>query len=282
MVRTLSVIPSLVVLAATVSLAGAQQGARGQGDNGEGAPARPYANAPDVLNCGELRWLDNCETINRQAKQNPGSPIRINGPDGLEFNFAPDTPSVVIEHTLNPSKESAAALVDYYDAIGERYKKAASLARDEIIDRGGRAARHAKVLEQRLQNGRPGSPGISINDSSSASINPDNVRVFVFYKPSCPVCKRFMPKVASVQERNPDLVISGLQLEDNAGYREKVAEQYGIPVKTLSTEERQRYKGHVDTVPTVWVQDENSSETRVVEGDVSSARLEQLIAEVSQ
>src|SRR5579864_8834481 len=82
------------------------------------APAPASADhAVDVLNCKDLDWMRNCNDINTQAKQNPGAPLRVLDKSGVEFDFAPGTPTAMINLTLSPTPANAAKFLDWQAAV---------------------------------------------------------------------------------------------------------------------------------------------------------------------
>lgn len=40
------------------------------------------AKLPNILDCQNMKWLENCSTINKQAKKNPNAPMRITNAKG--------------------------------------------------------------------------------------------------------------------------------------------------------------------------------------------------------
>jgi len=81
-----------------------------------------YAVVEDILNCGELKWMENCDEINRKALDNPTIPLRLHDDSGNEYNFAPGTPSALIRFYMQRTPTAAKEFVDenptFTNAIG--------------------------------------------------------------------------------------------------------------------------------------------------------------------
>lgn len=254
-----------VVLFLTVAAASAA-------DPGEGATSQ----MTDVLKCNKLDWLKNCEEINKRILENPGAPIRVVDRTGLEFAFAPGTPSVIMNHVLEPTEESAKLVVDYNEKFYKRMELAAEVAGKEVIKRGYENT----ALLAGYQRNSDGLMGKS-EFEPLPKINTTNVRVFVFYDSKCAYCKRLLPELVLLKQRTPELALSMLQMDRDTAYLKYIKEDLGFRAASLDDRKLAEYEGRVKRTPTIWIQDMRSKKTTVIEGLTDVYRLEKAIVEVA-
>lgn len=83
------------------------------------------AKLPNIFDCQNMQWMQNCSELNKQAKKNPSAPIRVTNAKGLG-STVPGTPSAMMRLQLEQSPEAAKAALMFQDSWGE-YKKSAKL-----------------------------------------------------------------------------------------------------------------------------------------------------------
>jgi hypothetical protein len=262
------------------------------------APAQPPAapQLPDVLNCQSLSWMKNCTAINTQAQQNPAAPVRVMDQDGLEFDFQPGTPSVVITYALAPTPENAKALWHYYEKQFYRADYEAALMSRVVGAEGGykgvlSTSRAQSYSENSDDRGTHGSialnkPGEAGSDEAMAAANPaayKNVKVYVFYDSGCKWCNKMAPELATLHKAHPDLSISLLQINDDDAGLKKFAALTHLPTHNLDgSPYAEKMRDMVKGTPTIWLQRADSQTTAVVPGYQSIRQLESDIQEVGK
>ncbi len=199
------------------------------------------AKLPNILDCQNMKWLENCSTINKQAKKNPNAPMRVTNAKGLEFNFQPGTPSAMIRLQLEQSPEAAAAAVKYMDQTWGEYKQSASLYQVAMWE------------NQDLQNIN----GLeAAQDAQKALKNLDtkNLSVSIFIESTCPVCDRYLGAVEKLQKRYPTLSIRVFQLDNNQeAFIAKVGSR-GLRGRILSPSEVAKVQQQgIRSWPVTWV-----------------------------
>ncbi|WP_209064736.1 thioredoxin family protein [Endozoicomonas sp. G2_2] len=265
----------------------AQNSASAAAANQAAADAPRYDELPDVLDCKQFDWMKNCSALNRQAKRHPEAPIRAKAPDGTEYTFAPQTPTTVIAHMLDPSIETARAMVLRERRMAERDKNAAQYARQAIkeLDGGFGFSEFEGGLESiegiRDKNARE---QVSVLGSTvkKYDIASDKVRVYVFYDSNCGYCRKSLPEWKRLTDAHPDLDMRLLQLNDDTPFLSRVRSVFGLDAATLRGAKRKQIMDRVTMTPTVWIQDEQSNKTTVLRGYQPMRDLEKAIARVSQ
>lgn len=257
-------------------------------------PAAPQL--PDVLNCQVLSWMKNCTAINTMAQANPAAPIRVQDPDGLEFNFPPGTPSAVITYALAPTPDNARALWHYFEKQSYRADYEAALMSKVVAEEGGykgvlSKSRAQSFSENSDDRGTHASialnkPGEATDDLALVAANPGaykNVKMYVFYDSDCKWCNKMAPELASLHKAHPELSISLLQLnKDDAGIK-KFAAVTHLPTHNLDgTQYADQMRGMVKGTPTIWFQRADSQTTAVVPGYQSIKQIEADIQEVGK
>ncbi|MEQ9223824.1 MAG: hypothetical protein RJQ08_11545 [Salinisphaeraceae bacterium] len=279
-----------ITLAASVSGTAISQEPTSSVGDGNEEERSDLERLPDVLECNKFSWMENCEVLNRQAKRNPAAPIRARASDGTEYTFAPDTPSTVITHMLNPTSESASAMVARERRMRERDELAARLARIAIKqqygefgfgDFDGPGGEPLSVQEVQAQNAKNEASSLK-NVRASQSIDYESVRVFVFYDSDCAYCRRSMPEWIQLKNAHPGLDLRLLQMNEDDRYLQLVRNEYELPAVPLTGAKREDILRRVETTPTVWIEDKSSKRTRVLSGYQSMSNLEREIAQVSQ
>lgn len=214
-----------------------------------------------VLPCKRLDWLSDCEQINERAKANPGAPLRVTDPAGLEFNFAPGTPSVIIEHMLKPSAATADRVIDFYDAHMARAELAANLSREAMLRRGGGRFNNIALIEA-----KEAAADLSGPVDRSLTRDLSDTTLFFFYDSKCPHCLEMFTEVAKVIESYPTLKISFLQMNDDDEFLQKVDADFRGDVIPLTGELRAKYATRVKSTPELWLQNTKTKQTKVMQG----------------
>ncbi len=245
------------------------------------ATARAHAADPppsppmhDILKCDQLAWLDNCKQINQRISDNPGAPIRIVDPSGLEFNFAPGTPSVVIQHVLKPTKQSARAYLAWQDAVFQRNVDAARITAEVMLESGR--------IDQKTFQLMVDSPNVEPMEPSAqpAAIDYGRLKVWWLYDSQCAACLKSIPELVQLAARHPRLDLTLLQIDDNPTFLTSVR-AYGLRAGPIPTAQRRDLLSRIKQTPTLWVQDERTSKTTLLEGYLPVSSLESRLADLS-
>lgn len=221
------------------------------------------AKLPNILDCQNMQWMQNCSEINKQAKKNPTAPVRVVNPKGLEFNFVPGTPSAMIRLQLEQSPEAAREAVAYMDQTWGEYKKSANLYQQALWEAGPLpniiGLDRAKALSEQPKN-----------------VNQKALAVSVFVHSQCGACDVQLTTMAKLQDRYPDLKITVFQFDNNpAGFNEKVT-QRGLKGRILSSSEASNaMKSGVDKWPTTWVDNIPMRKRESLSGTRSMTQLEE-------
>ncbi|KKN96194.1 hypothetical protein LCGC14_0171240 [marine sediment metagenome] len=204
---------------------------------------------PNILDCQKMQWMENCSTINREAKKNPNAPIRLTNSDGVEFNFVPGTPSAIIRLQLEQSPEAAMEAVRYMDRTWGEYKMSAQLYQEAMWEAG--------PLENIIGLDR----ALALRDQPK-DINTSSLSLSVFVHSQCGACEVQLSTLGKLQERYPELRIAVFQFDDNqAGFDRKITGN-GLRGRILKPQEAEAaLKAGVDKWPTVWI-DNNASRKR--------------------
>ena len=218
---------------------------------------------PNILDCQNMKWLQNCSTLNRNAKKNPTAPMRFTNKDGIEFNFVPGTPSAVIRLQLEQSPEAAKALLAYYDTTWGEYHKSAELYK------------MAKWQAGELQNMK-GLDYAQSKNTAIKDINTNALSVSVFVESTCSVCERQLDILSQVQRRYPKLQIKVFQLDqDKEAFRRNITER-GLKGRVVKPEERQYLAQNQGIVawPVTWVDNMVASRRQKLTGYKTLLQLE--------
>lgn len=224
---------------------------------------------PNVLECDNFSWMEGCEIINRQAKLNPTAPIRVMDQTGLEFNFAPGTPSVVIQHMLNPSKANARKVFNHNQAHMQRAQLAADFGQQVQLEAGGDYALYTKASLK----------GMAGPKQSPALIDESAYTLFVFYRSDNKASLDYLVEVADLAESYPNLRINVLQADDNDEMVKRVKDTLGLRVKQLTGSEKRKLLPRVTEFPSTWLQANRSSKTTIMTGAISAASIERALLE---
>ena len=196
---------------------------------------------PNIMDCQNMQWMQNCTEINKQAKKNPNAPIRVTNAAGVEFNFVPGTPSPMIRLQLEQTPAAAMAAVKYMDSTWGEYKKSASLYQNAMWDAG--PLKNIIGLDKAKQ----------IFDSPKP-INTKDISLSVFVHSMCGACDVQLTTLAKIQERYPSLKITVFQVDENPEvFKAKVTDK-GLQGRMLNPlEARNALKAGVDKWPTTWI-----------------------------
>lgn len=217
---------------------------------------------PNILECQNMQWMQNCTEINNQAKKNPSAPIRVSNKAGIEYNFVPGTPSAVIRLQLEQSPEAAEAYVSYVDETWGEYKNAASLFQMALWKRG--ELQNVQTLDESQKEKQKTKP----IDTSALSIS-------VFVESTCGVCDRYLGNLSAIQSKYPSLKIKVFQIDQDAtAYKRKVTDR-GLVGRILSKQEVQKIsKLGVNMWPITWVDNMKTKRREELIGNKTASQLE--------
>jgi len=217
---------------------------------------------PNILDCQNMEWMQNCTTLNRNAKKNPTAPVRVTNAKGLEFNFQPGTPSAVIRLQLEQTPEAANALLAYMDQTWGEYQKSAELYKMSMWKAG------------ELENIK-GLDAAKSKQIAKKYINTDAVNLSVFVESTCPVCERQLETLAQVQRKYPNLRIKIFQLDQDKQAFVRNVSRRGLSGRIVSTEERKQLEGMgIVAWPVTWVDNTIVSRRKVLIGNRTLSQLE--------
>ncbi len=224
---------------------------------------------PNILDCQNMQWMQNCTEINNQAKQNPTAPLRVTNPQGIEFNFAPGTPSAVIKLQLEQTPEAAAAMVTYMDTTWGEYKKSADLYQQAMWRRGPLdnilGLQRAQALEDQVKQ----------FDASQLSVS-------VFVHSQCGACEVQLNSYAQLQQRYPRLAIRVFQVDpDQDAFTRKVTDR-GLAGRVLNPQEAAQIQSTgISALPVTWIDNKKQSKRADLKGTHTLAQLEQHLQAMS-
>lgn len=219
------------------------------------------AKLPNIVDCQNMKWLENCSEINKQAKKNPNAPIRIKNQTGLEFNFQPGTPSPIMRLQLEQTPEAAEAAVRYMDATWGEYKKAAALSQ-------------VAMWQVQLQNIK----GLEAAQNDLKSVKDFDVKglsISVFVESTCPVCERYLGQLETLQKKYPQLSIRVFQLDQNKeAFMQKVSRR-GLRGKVLEPEMTAKLmQAGIRSWPVSWIDHLPTKKRETIWGNRTLAQLE--------
>lgn len=226
---------------------------------------------PDPLDCNSFSWMESCEELNRQAKQNPTAPLRVKNKEGLEFNFPPGTSSSMMSHLLNGTEESTRALVEDLDNRMKHHTEAAERYNQVLWARGGFDSVETSSDVAFLNQSKP-----------RDTIATEKVAISVFYDTRCSACKVSLNNLKFLKERYPDLQISAFQMDQTEGGPARIKEKYGIPARIVSASEIEKLRQQgVEAVPTMWIDNRVEKKRMTRQGPVSLTVIENELERVS-
>lgn len=228
--------------------------------------------APDVFDCNSFSWIENCEALNKQVEEEPNAPLRVIDPTGLEFNFQPGTPSVMMRHLLAPSRESARAVIAFEKAHYDRAELAAEFVKEEIAVMGGEMA---QILA--LSDAATVRADIYTDRTPDKELDPAEFGIFFFYDSTCPHCLRMVPVLADLLQRHKGLKISLLQINKDDEFKKKIETVLNIPAHYLPADKREHYLARMKGTPTIWIQTTIDNKTIVLNGFKTLEQLESAI-----
>lgn len=217
---------------------------------------------PNILDCQNMQWMQNCTELNRNAKKNPQAPMRMLNKDGIEFNFQPGTPSAVIRLQLEQTPEAAAEMVKYMDRTWGEYHKSAELYKMAMWQSG------------ELQNIK-GLDAASEKAAAVKYIDTANVSMTVYVESSCPVCEKQLQILAAVQQKYPKLKILVFQLDGNREAFTRNVTKRGLSGRVVSRDERvMLQKIGITSWPISWVDNTKVQARRTLVGNRTLKQLE--------
>ncbi len=199
------------------------------------------AKLPNILDCQNMQWMENCTEVNKQAKKNPTAPVRIQNQEGLEFNFVPGTPSAVIRLQLEQTPEAATAAVRYMDSTWGEYKRSADLYKQAMWREG--PLDNIIGLDRAMEA-----------SNAPKAINTEALSLSVFVHSQCGACEVQLSTIGQLQSRYPKLKITVYQFDNNEeGFRTKVTNN-GLKGRILRPDEIEKVMASgVDKWPTTWI-----------------------------
>lgn len=227
------------------------------------------AKLPDILHCQDMGWMRNCKEINRQAKKNPDVPLRVYNKDGLEFNFVPGTPSAVIRHQLELSKESAKALLKWHDESFAAYDQAGKVFNSAFWDVGG--YKHIPDMNEIQERFNP------------KDFNKPVMSISTFVESTCPVCDVQLDNLLQVKQRYPEVTIRVFQMDGDAkAFKERVTDR-GLIGRIVTDAERKHLmsKMGINAWPISWIDNINTKRREVMKGNKTMLQFEQVLVGLS-
>lgn len=196
-------------------------------------------NIPDILNCNTFHWMKNCEEVNEQAKLNPSAHLRIKNKDGVEFNFAPDTPSAYMEFALNPTPETAEKWHQALDSFMGHMNKANAVSNMQFLVRGGyeSAPRADGAPKSRTEYDLP---------FKDLTIN-------VFGSSTCSYCFTYIKRLKNLKKEMPGLQVAIFQFDHKSNELVRRAKEAGFFARKLTKQEIAKVGPSILKSPTTWV-----------------------------
>lgn len=228
------------------------------------------AKLPDILNCQDMGWMRNCKEINRQAKKNPSVPLRVYSKDGLEFNFVPGTPSAVIRHQLELSKESAKELIKWHDESYAAYEKAGNVFNEALWDVGG----YTFIPDMNEIQAR-----FDAKDFDSTYLS-----ITTFVESTCRVCDTQLENLAQLKERYPNLKIQVFQMDDDRDAFERKVRSQGFSGRIVTDKERKHLMANMGITawPITWVDNTNTKRREIMMGNKTMLQFESVLIGLSK
>lgn len=228
------------------------------------------AKLPNIMDCQNMTWMQNCTEVNKQAKKNPNAPIRVTNKTGLEFNFVPGTPSPMIRLQLEQTPEAAMAALKYMDSTWGEYKKSAGLYQNAMWEAGP------------LKNIIGLDKAKAIADAPK-QINTQDLSVSVFVHSMCGACEVQLSTYEKLQERYPNLKITVFQFDENPdGFKVKVTDK-GLKGRMLNAlEAHNALKAGVEKWPTTWIDNTKMKQRESLAGVKSIVQLEERLQGMSR
>lgn len=222
-----------------------------------------------VFDCARLTWMQDCDEVNRQARENPDKPLRTFNANGLEYNFAPGTPAVMMRHLIAPSPDTARQVADHLEGHLAMNSLAADYWRDEVARRGG-ALKGTRSLAQIEE------------DRRNTHIDTENVRVFLFYDSRQAETRSQFNELRKLVNRYPDLRVSLIQLDKDQKNLEELNKAYSANATILSGVRRDEILRQITVTPTVWAQNVKTNNTEVLIGYSSIRKIITSVSKVSK
>jgi thiol-disulfide isomerase/thioredoxin len=222
-----------------------------------------------LFDCGQVTWMQNCDAANKAYNKNPDTHLRVHDLDGLEFNFAPGTPTVMMRLMMERTPEAAKDAADYLEKHLLVATASSTLWAREIANRGG-ALKGTKTLEQ------------TEAEQAMPVINYDNIKVYYFYDSNCPFCKKMMPHASTLRLNHAKLKFSAIQLNDDKSALDQINLQYYLDAAILPASKREEYRKKVPTTPSVWVENSKTQKMYKITGYRPYPELSKQLAELSK
>lgn len=185
---------------------------------------------PDVFQCAQMTWLKpiECKELNRQAKLNPGAPVRAHTAEGVEIVFPPGVSSAEMMHVLSGTEESAIAYLQDMERLNRHQEKAAQNYRKALARwEGTRGVFNG--FEEHMRERNP-------------DIKEDQIIINVFYESTCPACEKYFSNVVDMKKKYPRMRIFLFQIDKDTRRLARVQKQTGLPARIMTPEELAQMK----------------------------------------
>lgn len=221
-----------------------------------------------VFDCAQLTWMQDCSKINRQIQESPNSHHSVRDPNGLEFNFPPGTPGVMMRHLIERSPETASALADYLEGHIQVGNEAADLMKAELARRGGalKGTRTAAELDAAMR---------------TPFINHENIEVFIFYDSRHKATHMLLNDVRRLANRQKELRISIIQVDNNPSALASLNRTYNMQATILEGEKRAAILSQVKDTPAFWVQDKRTRQNHISAGYIPLEQIESSLIRIA-
>jgi hypothetical protein len=257
--RSILVFAAIIAVSAVPLLASASQPASSPEPSTQAVVA--------VFDCAKLTWMNDCDEVNRRVKADPNAHLSVRDSSGLEFNFPPGTPAVMMRHLILRTPETAKEVVDFFERHMAVAAESAELWKNEMARRGeftGVAGR------------------ADAKNQKTAVILPANtLKLFVFYDSRHKDTRRQLTELRRFASRQPNIPISIIQINDDKDELALINKNYGIKGIILTGPRREALLQQISISPTTWIQLANSSQTQAHPGFIAADDLESVLRQYS-
>lgn len=225
---------------------------------------------PDVFRCAQMTWLKplECKELNRQAKLNPGAPMRATTADGVEIVFPPGVSSAEMMHVLVGSEETAIAYLQDMDRLSKHHEKS--------------AANYRRALARYQGTGGVFNGFDTHMAKKDPDIRPEAVVVSVFYESTCPACEKYFSSLIDLKQKYPTLKVYLFQIDSSEEGLARVKQRTGLPSRIMSGSELATMKSQGLTKWPYTLVDNPAIKKRIAKyGVVPVSHLESALARLS-
>jgi len=209
---------------------------------------------PDILKCDRMSWFENCDELNRHTKRNPQGHLRAKDINGIEHNFPPGTPSVVINAMVSQDDKSMKEFILHLDQKNAGFKLLTSNFTRTVSEMGG--MKSVRTLDQ-----------MRLDESKPKNIDPSKLRINAFIHSECSACFILMENLVTFKEKYPQININ-VFLTDNAPEylkNEVIGKGFKGKILTQVQTEKVKQRGFLGW-PVTWVENPSAGVRDVMLG----------------